>query len=201
MTFEKVRFIYNIYPASLWASENPVLLGREVGIEEDTGREKWGDGVTAWNALAYAPAYLGDALTSADIGVAVQAYSAALTAFATKTAPSGAVVGTTDTQTLTNKTLGATTLPGGGSIDSSGYVTPGGSNVWTIGSKAGSTRVDYVGGAYRFLNAGGGYTATEASTAKLTALGVYATNAAAVTGGLTVGQVYRTATGEVRIVV
>ena len=39
------------------------------------------------------------------IGSNVQAYSATLTTWSTTTAPSGTVVGTTDTQTLTNKTL------------------------------------------------------------------------------------------------
>jgi hypothetical protein len=44
-------------------------------------------------------------LVTGDIGSSVQAYSANLTTWSGKTAPTGDVVGDTDTQTLTNKTL------------------------------------------------------------------------------------------------
>lgn len=39
--------------ASNWTSENPILSNGEKGLETDTGREKNGDGITAWNNLGY----------------------------------------------------------------------------------------------------------------------------------------------------
>jgi hypothetical protein len=38
---------------SAWESDDTVLLEGQVGIEEDTGRAKKGDGTTAWTALGY----------------------------------------------------------------------------------------------------------------------------------------------------
>lgn len=40
--------------AAEWTTENPVLADREMGVETDTRKFKFGDGVTAWDTLAYA---------------------------------------------------------------------------------------------------------------------------------------------------
>jgi hypothetical protein len=60
---------------------------------------------------AYIPA--SGYLTTGDIGSTVQAYDADLTTWAGKTAPSGTVVGTSDSQTLTAKTIEAGTFTNG----------------------------------------------------------------------------------------
>ena len=39
--------------ASNWSTVNPILAEGEVGIETDTRKQKFGDGSTAWNSLAY----------------------------------------------------------------------------------------------------------------------------------------------------
>lgn len=40
--------------AANWTSVNPVLADRELGLETDTRKFKFGDGVTAWASLSYA---------------------------------------------------------------------------------------------------------------------------------------------------
>lgn len=40
--------------AANWTSTNEVLLEGEMGLETDTRKFKFGDGVTAWNSLTYA---------------------------------------------------------------------------------------------------------------------------------------------------
>jgi hypothetical protein len=63
------------------------------------------------------------------IGTNVQAYDADLTTWAGKTAPSGTVVGTSDTQTLTNKTLGSGTVLSDSLITSGTSVSASGTYV------------------------------------------------------------------------
>ena len=52
--------ITNIKPrggtAAQWTSANPVLSAREIGIETDTQKSKYGNGTSAWNDLPYSVA-------------------------------------------------------------------------------------------------------------------------------------------------
>jgi hypothetical protein len=52
------RFMFRRGAAADWTTANPVLLEGEPGLETDTGHLKFGDGVTAWNALDYFTGYL-----------------------------------------------------------------------------------------------------------------------------------------------
>lgn len=49
-----VRLVHRHDTKTNWATKNPVLLRGEIGIEDDSGLFKIGDGVKAWDALGYA---------------------------------------------------------------------------------------------------------------------------------------------------
>lgn len=59
--------------AANWTSVNPILLDGEVGIETDTRKQKFGDGVTAWNSLPYdAGSTALQSITSSDVTTALE---------------------------------------------------------------------------------------------------------------------------------
>lgn len=49
----KTKLKQRIDTSAQWKLGNPILLNGEIGIESDTQRVKFGDGVTAWNDLVY----------------------------------------------------------------------------------------------------------------------------------------------------
>lgn len=51
--FEDVRTAQRIGSISEWIQVDPVLASGELGVEEDTGRFKIGDGVSPWHLLTY----------------------------------------------------------------------------------------------------------------------------------------------------
>lgn len=55
--------------AANWTSANPVLKLGEPGLETDTRQVKYGDGVTAWNALGYSKARAANANLAAIEGL------------------------------------------------------------------------------------------------------------------------------------
>jgi hypothetical protein len=114
-----------------------------------TDRLKWDGGSTG---LVAATARTSLGLV---IGTNVQAYDADLTTWAGKTAPSGTVVGTSDTQTLTNKTLTSPTVSGG-TVDGAiiGDTTPAAGYFTTVREKLTASRTYYVATTGSDSNAG-----------------------------------------------
>ena len=100
--------------ASQWSTANPTLNEGEVGVNLTTGQIKIGDGSTAWNTLGYVIETVTGSQAKADAAVASATGTASTDAtskvstHAGLTAThgvSGVIVGTSDSQTLTNKTI------------------------------------------------------------------------------------------------
>lgn len=91
--------------AAQWTAANPVLAQGEPGIETNTGKQKFGDGVTAWNFLPYAskgdtgaqgaPGVADDASIAAQVTNPASATATALSAaYAPVPGPATAAAGT-----------------------------------------------------------------------------------------------------------
>jgi hypothetical protein len=123
------------------------------------------------------------------IGTDVQAYDADLSTWAGKTAPSGTVVGTSDTQTLTNKTLTSPTLTTP-TIDSAQFATVSGTapiypcRAWVNFNGTGTVAIRASGNVSSITdNATGDYTVnftTALSDANYSAIATCSTDAAAI---------------------
>ena len=124
-----IQIQYRRGTAAEWTSANPTLAQGEPGYETDTGKFKVGNGSTAWASLAYS---LGAGVNS------VNGQTGAVTL------TTGDVVGTTDTQTLTNKTIGMA-----GALDCNNNVvqeikTATFNSQATIATPSGSITVDWT---------------------------------------------------------
>jgi hypothetical protein len=199
--FNTTSGVMKVYNGSAWvaayvSAAGVLLVANNLSdlASASTARTNLGLGTAATTAATdYATAAQGakadTALQPAAIGVTVQGYDADLAAFALKTAPSGTVVGTSDSQTLTNKTISgaSNTLSNiGNSSLTNSSITIGGSAV-SLGGTVGTLGVAYGGTGLTSLTAGyipyGNGTSAFASSSNLT----YSSTSGLASNGLTLG--------------
>ena len=94
--------------AAEWTAANPILLDGEPGFESDTRKIKYGDGVTAWDALDYL-----DAITTADANAAYAAIDSPLRALTSTVVAEESTTSTTFVALTTALSLTLTAGPQG----------------------------------------------------------------------------------------
>ena len=102
----KIRVQFRRATAAAWANSNIILAAGEIGFETNTSKIKFGDGVLTWNQLPYANLSSIGTLTSVTAGEGL--LGGTITNNGTIAIDKNFVATLDDTQTIANKTFGAT---------------------------------------------------------------------------------------------
>lgn len=146
-----VKFRFRRDTAANWTAANPVLALGEPGLETDTRKVKYGDGATAWTALAYGTAAFTGTLPVANGGLGVATLNAsyllkgngtsAVSASIVYDTGSAVLIGTTSSTGLYN---GANINPGV-QIEAAGTLSIQRNNLscMLLGKASGATDANY----------------------------------------------------------